>query len=209
MNPESTMRRPLKPLTVIVSLIGLFLLAGCAGSTPSRYYVLTPLTAGKATHAPDGLAIGVGPVVVPQYLDRPQLVTRSSDNRLDVGETDQWGGRLSDNVTRVLAENLSGLLATDRVSIYPWTDATAIGTQVTVDIVEFERDAAGVVTLSAFWNITDVASAKILVTRRSTIVKNIDAKGAEAADATVAAMSATLATLGQEIAAVIKALPPR
>ena len=203
------MGRPFKPLTVIVSLVGLFLLASCGSSTPSRFYVLTPLAAGKPTHAPDGLAIGVGPVVIPQYLDKPQIVTRSSDNRLDVGDIDQWGGRLSDNITRVLAENLSGLLATDRVSIYPWTDATAVGLQVTLDIVEFERDAGGTVTLSAFWNLTDVASGKILVTRRSTIVKKIDpaAKGADAYNSTVAAMSDALATISQEIAAAIKALP--
>jgi uncharacterized lipoprotein YmbA len=203
------MGRSLKPLAAIVPLVGLLLLAACSGSTPSRFYVLTPLAAGKPSHAPDGLGLGVGPVVIPQYLDKPQIVTRSSDNRLDVGESDQWGGRLSDNITRVLAENLSGLLATDRVSIYPWTDATAVGLQVTLDIVEFERNAAGVVTLSAFWNITDVANAKILLTKRSTIVKNIDpaAKGADAYDATVAAMSDALATISQEIAGAIKALP--
>src|SRR5258706_3922695 len=203
------MGRPFKPLTVIVSLVGLFLLAACGTSTPSRFYVLTPLAAGKPTHAPDGLAVGVGPVVIPQYLDRPQVVTRTSDNRLEVGETDHWGRPLNDNVTRVLAENLSGLLQTDRISIYPWTDATAVGLQVTADIVEFERNAAGTVTLSAFWNITDVTNAKILLTKRSTIVKNIDpaAKGADAYDATVAAMSDALATISQEIAGAIKALP--
>jgi uncharacterized protein len=201
------MGRPLKPLTVIASLVGLLLLASCGSGTPSRFYVLTPLAAGKPTHTLDGPGLGVGPVVVPQYLDRPQVVTRTSDNRLDVGETDQWGGRLSDNITRVLAENLSGLLQTDRVAIYPWTDATAVGVQVTVDIVEFERNAAGTVTLSAFWNITDVANAKILATRRSTITKDVGAKGTESYDATVAAMSAALADLSQEIAAEMKALP--
>ena len=201
------MGRPFKPLTVIVSFVGLFLLAACGTSTPSRFYVLTPLAAGKPTDAADGLAIGVGPVVIPQYLDRPQVVTRTSDNRLDVGETDQWGGRLNDNVTRVLAENLSGLLQTDRISIYPWTDATAVGLQVTADIVEFERNAAGAVTLSAFWNITDVANAKILVTRRSTIVKDVGPKGTESYDVTIAAMSAALADWSKEIADQIRVLP--
>ena len=203
------MGRPLKPLAATLSLVGLLVLAGCAGSTPSRFYVLTPIATTKAAHYPDGLAVGVGPVVIPQYLDRPQVVTRSSDNRLEVGEFDQWGGRLGDNVTRVLAENLSGLLATDRVSIYPWTDPGAIAFQVTLDIVAFERTAAGAVTLSAFWSIIDVANTKALVTRRSTIVKPIDpaAKGAEAYDATVAAMSDALASLSQEIASTIKAIP--
>jgi len=110
-------------------------------------------------------------------------------------------------VTRVLAENLSGLLQTDRISIYPWTDATAVGLQVTADIVEFERNAAGTVTLSAFWNITDVANAKILATRRTTIVKDVGAKGTESYDATVAAMSAALADWSKEIADQIRVLP--
>jgi len=204
------MGRPLKPLTVIVPLIGLLLLGGCAGGTPSRFYVLTPLAAGKPTHAPDGLAIGVGPVVVPQYLDRPQVVTRSSDNRLDVSDNDQWGGRLSDNVTRVLAENLSGLLDTDRVSIYPWTDASALTDQISVDITQFERDPSGAVTLTAFWSISDAQSGKVLFNGRSNIQKPVGATsaGADAYAAIAAAMSEALASLSQEIAAAISKLPP-
>src|SRR5882757_4935 len=91
------------------------LLSGCAESKPARFYVLTPLMAAKEATAAKGPALGVGPVVIPQYLDRPEIVTRSSDNRLDLANFDQWGGRFGDNITRALAENLSGLLKTDRV----------------------------------------------------------------------------------------------
>ena len=62
-------------------------LAGCAGTEPSNYYLLSALPAPetpiRATPS-DQLAVGVGPVTLPMYLDRPQLVTRASPNRLDL-----------------------------------------------------------------------------------------------------------------------------
>jgi uncharacterized lipoprotein YmbA len=149
-------------------------------------------------------------VVIPQYLDRPEIVTRSSDNRLELAEFDQWGGRIGDNITRALAENLSGLLKTDKVSIYPWTDSGALTAQISVDITQFERDQSGAVTLSAFWTIADAQSGKVLLNGRSNIQKtvaSVTSDTASAYDPIVAAMSEALASLSQEIAAAIKNLP--
>ncbi|HWA43889.1 MAG TPA: PqiC family protein [Hypericibacter adhaerens] len=183
------------------------LLSACAGSKPVRFYVLTPLAEITGVGNAAGRGIGVGPVVIPQYLDRPEIVTRSSDNRLDLAEFDQWGGRIGDNITRVLADNLSGLLDTDRISIYPWTDASSLADQVTVDITQFERDQSGAVTLIAFWSITDLQSGKVLRNGRSSIEKPVAAGGTGGYDSIAAAMSEALASLSQEIAAAIKAQP--
>src|SRR6266852_2558216 len=82
--PARSAGRPLKTLAILCSLVGLFLLAGCAGGKVSRYYVLTPIAVGKLPHDPNGIAIGIGPVVIPQYLDRQGVVTRTGSNRIDV-----------------------------------------------------------------------------------------------------------------------------
>lgn len=196
-------------LFVAIGLVaGSLLLQACSGSTPARFYVLTPQVAAQTDAMSEGIAIGVGPVVIPQYLDRPEIVTRSSDNRLDLAEFDQWGGRIGDNVTRALAENLSGLLATDRVSIFPWTDATGLDHQITVDITQFERDPTGAVTLTAFWSVNDAQSGRVLMNRRSTIQKPVAAAaaGSSGYDQTVAAMSQALGSLSEEIAAAIKSV---
>jgi len=196
----------------LVTVIGIGLVAGilqaCSGSAPSRFYVLTPQVAAPSDAPMQNIAIGVGPVVIPQYLDRPEIVTRTSDNRLDLGEFDHWGGRLGDNVTRALAEDLSSLLHTDRVAIFPWTDATGLGQQVIVDITQFERDPAGNVVLSAFWSIVDAQSGTLLTNRRSTIQKPVAAASGTATgyDETVAAMSQALGALAEEIAAAIQQL---
>jgi uncharacterized lipoprotein YmbA len=198
-------------MAAIALIVTPLLLTGCAESKPARFYVLTPLAAAKDATGQTGPSVGVGPVNIPQYLDRPQIVTRSSDNQLELGEFDQWGGRIGDNITRVLAENLSGLLKTERISIYPWTDVSSLTDQVTVDITKFERDQSGAVTLTAFWNISDAQTGKILHNGLSNIQKPLAAGTTGSAggyDVIAATMSEALASLSQEIAAAIRAVPP-
>jgi uncharacterized lipoprotein YmbA len=210
MTQESDMARFFVRIAAVALAVAPLMVSGCTASKPSRFYVLTPLEASKEAAGAKGPAVGVGPVVIPQYLDRPEIVTRSSDNRLELAEFDQWGGRIGDNITRALAENLSGLLKTDKVSIYPWTDSSALTDQISVDITQFERDQSGAVTLSAFWSIADAQSGKLLLNGRSNIQKAVApaASGATSAyDPIVAAMSEALASLSQEIAAAIKKLP--
>ncbi len=58
--------------------------AGCATSPPARFYTLNGID--KPEHAPPTTTgkeetIGVGPVSIPAYLDRPQIVTLSGKTR--------------------------------------------------------------------------------------------------------------------------------
>ena len=91
---------PARWLAVVV----FFALAGCAASPPSRFYVLSPVasdtTAPPTVSAP---AIGVGPVELPDYLGRPEIVVRSGAYELRYNETQRWAETLRDNVTSVLA----------------------------------------------------------------------------------------------------------
>ncbi len=70
---------------MVVSMTGLW---GCTVTPPSRFYILTPLdslAAGKKTRgAQNTPIIGIGPVELPGYLDRPQIVTRAGGNQLNL-----------------------------------------------------------------------------------------------------------------------------
>ena len=86
-------------------LAGLMLLtlAGCETSEQARLYTLSglPFTAASASIQPastSALAIGIGPVTLPFYLDRPQIVRRTSPNRLEIAEFDRWAEPLSNTV---------------------------------------------------------------------------------------------------------------
>ena len=52
-----------------------------------------------ATAAARGPVIGVGPITLPKYLDRPQIVSRASRNQLALGEFDRWAEPLQENVS--------------------------------------------------------------------------------------------------------------
>jgi uncharacterized protein len=100
-----------------VALLGL---SGCLGSTPpTHFYLLPPLTSGDtASPASAGqreVTLAVGPVTVPPYLDRPQIVTRTSRAKLTLADFEQWAGPLADTTARVLSEDLALLIPTERV----------------------------------------------------------------------------------------------
>jgi uncharacterized lipoprotein YmbA len=207
-----------------LALVALSLLAlaqgGCSNTPPTRFYVLSAMAEQAAEDPGKGTAIGIGPITLPQYLNRPQIVTRISGNQLDFAEFDQWGGDLNDNVTRALAANLSNLLETDRVSLYPWKDEAPIDYQVTIDVANFEQDVDGTSLLTAYWSIVDPRSGKVRLMRRSTYRDTSETArpdtansagaivggGARPYDAIVAAMSRNLEALSRDIAGAISSM---
>ena len=202
------------PLPAAFILLGLALLAltVCPGNAPTRLYVLTATTDKPASTSPEGVAIGVGPITLPKYLDRPQIVTRVAANSLDQANLDQWGGDLNDNITRVVATNLSNLLATDRVSLYPWKDGAPVDFQVTMDISRFEQDKDGNAVLNVFWSIINPKDGTVLLMRRSSYSQSAGEPASSQSDnprpfdAQAAAMSRDLALLSSDIATAITGL---
>ena len=191
-------------IAVWASLI-IIILGGCASTEPSNFYVLSPVQA--IANGPDagrslpGVTIGVGPIEIAQYLDRPQMVSRSSQNELILAEFDKWAEPLKDNIGRVLAENLSGLLSTDRVFVFPWRHSGLIDYQAVVRITRFDTDWLEETKLVARWKILG-ENGDLLVMRKS----EYRASGKEGYRAIAEAMSQNLADLSRDIAAAIQAL---
>ena len=65
------------------------------------------------------ITIGLAPIGLPRYLDRPQIMTRLGEHELGLSEVDLWADPLKDMIPRVLARNLAALLCAD-VQAYPW-----------------------------------------------------------------------------------------
>lgn len=188
-------------------VMGFVMIGGCARSQPAKVYLLHSLSeGGKMTTEGEtvpNLTIGVGPVEVPKYLDRPQIVTRTSQNELRLAEFDRWGEPLEDTVTRVLAENLSTLLATDRISLFPRIKSTEIDYQVVVEVVRFEGELGGTVSLEARWSILGEEDKKTLMTKKTVLSVATESQEYEGL---VSAQSRVLADLSREIAGAITVL---
>jgi uncharacterized lipoprotein YmbA len=185
------------------------MVAGCA-TKPTNFYLLSSLntvTASKgavgSSRSTPAVSLGVGPVVLPQHLDRPQIVTHLSHNKVDLNEFNQWAGSLRGNFSEVLAENLSTLIPTNRISLYPWKRSTRIDYQVAVHVDRFDVMADGDASLIARWSISGSDDNGALLERKSTISKPVTTQSYEAK---VSTMSQLIEDLSKEIAAAINAM---
>ena len=126
---------------------------GCTSSPSSRFYVLssTAATTPEAKRSGDEgcLSIGIGPIKIPDYLERPQIVTRTGPNEITLGEFDRWGGPLKDNFIRVLANDLSNLLCIKTIAIFPWRAGVPIDYRVEIEVLRLDGSLGGNVLLGA------------------------------------------------------------
>jgi len=191
--------RPTIPM--LATCLCLVILAGCGVTPPARYYILTPVVDSEVTTVA-GPALGIGPVDFPAYLDRPEIVHRSGDNQLYFADSDRWAEPLKTTFSRTLAENLSVMLPTDQVSLYPWARATRVDYQITIDVARFDADAGGTVVLTAGWELVRPDDNTILSRHRQTYT---EATGGLVYPAVVAAQSRTIERLARDIVTTITA----
>ena len=187
---------------VLISACSL-LTTGCS-SPPTRFYVLSTLpdSAPVSMGTSPEPAVGVGPVELPDYLDRPQIVTRSGQNELNLAEFDNWAEPLKDNATQVLAENLAVLLPSKKIATYPWKRSTPVDVQVAVKITRFDHAEGGDTVLSARWSVLSGDGGKELFARES---RYRERPSGDSYPATVAAMNRALAQFSRDVADAIKA----
>ncbi len=202
----------MKHFTHRLNFTGLWIVAaaltGCTLLSPvpdkSRFFLLTPLAPGEAG-APvsqqntRGLTLGLGPIKLPDYLDRSEIVTRADSNRLQFSENDHWAEPLKNNFTRVLSQNLSTLLGCQQIVNFPWYSSTHIDYQIAVTVDRFECDGQGNARLAARWSINDPTSGRMLDRGES----DLSAPGGAGTDQRVAALSQTLGSFSRQIATAV------
>jgi len=156
-----------------VAAIGCASMIFGARPDPPKYYVLTPTSAAppppSSPSSSGGLTLGLGPVKLPAYLDRNEVVVRVAENRIELAKNDRWAESLEKNFTRVLARDLGSQLGTQQIVVYPWYATTVIDLQVQVDVYRFETDPRGSAQLSAKWTIRNGDGSKILYTAESNL----------------------------------------
>jgi uncharacterized protein len=202
------MYRRLLQVVGAVLCASLTLLTGCLGlQQPSRFYILNTSPSAERTSpgvpGESGPAIGLGPLTLPKYVERPQIVTRTSPYELHFAEFERWAEPLEVNVLRAMTEDLSRQIPTDRVALFPWPPGTLIDYQVTVDVAEFYVQTEGQSSLVALWSIFKREGKEALVSQKSRFRAPA---GTQDYGAMVAAMSQTVADLSRDIAGTLRTL---
>lgn len=189
----------------LVALLASPLLAGCSllrgpAVTPTRFYVLAAAAAPRTTAS--SLAVGLGPITFPAYLDRPELAVRVDANHIAYQDAARWAEPLKQSFARVLATDLSNLLGAERIIAFPWYRTTKIDYAVAIDVTRFEAQSDGTAILVASWTVGR-DDQQPLASNVATL-----SRSGGSAEQTAAALSALTAELAQQIAAAIPARAP-
>ena len=173
-------------------------MSGCVTPGPdTQFYTLNePNELDLAAPLASTPAVVVGPVQLPEVLDRPQIVTRADQHRLNVHEFHRWGGSFSDEIARAVQADLLRLLGSDRVALYGTSEFSA-DYRVGLDIGRFDGGLGSDVVLELRWSIFEGTTGRLAAVYRSRIIDTADGAGI---GPLVAAQSRALAAVSRLIA---------
>jgi len=176
---------------------------------PTRYAVLAAVDelpdAARTSTAATHLTVGLGPIVVPEYLLNLEMQSRTEGTRLVPSTTERWGEPLDRGLERVLAIDLKRALGAERIVLHPWYATESPDVQVRITFTRFERADAGKVVVRATWSVRRASSDAPLVERETRLERATN--GEDGASAALA-LSFALADLASEIAAAWSEAPP-
>jgi uncharacterized protein len=185
---------------IVFCLAGLALLTACA-SPPSHFYTLSPSRDSLAGPG-SSVTVAVGPVSIPESVNRPEIVVQIGPNQVALDEFNRWASPLQSDIQRVLIENLTLLLGTPSVFRYPQGSIGAADFRVEIEVLRFESVPGDAAFLDVIWTVHG-KSEKERKTGRTTLRER--AAGVSY-DALVAAHSQALGRLSRDIAEAILTL---
>ena len=180
----------------------LVVLSGCAGSPRISFYTLDVSPPPEAANgSASRLDILLGPVTLPEIVDRPQLVLNTADNRVEIVDTSRWAQPLKGETARVLAANLAHDLGTQRVFLagQGMAGVGELDIRVAVDILRFESRPGVEATIEALWTVRRKEGGTL--SGRSVVREVVQGDGY---DPLVAAHGRALARVSHDIAEAIR-----
>lgn len=187
----------------LVFTVSVIAIGGCLSvpnSPAPRFYMLNALDrelSNQTYEIPQDVVIVVGPVKIPGYQSRPQIVTQNKDNMLTFAEFDRWGESLDTALERIILENLTVMLPTATLGMFPCNFAIPVKYQVIADVTQLQSRLDKDLLFVADWSIIDAKKNAMLLTKRSQFRQAINP---HTYSGLTKALSAVCASLSSEIA---------
>ena len=194
--------RPYLSLPILMSAV---LLGGCS-TQPSQktlfYRLDLPVASAQQTTEPTKTVsaqplIGIGPVTLANYLDRPQIIRRLSPYQLELDDFHHWAGKLQDNITLVLVDALQSNLGADKVVGYPWHRAVKPAYELSLNVDRLDAQQEQLL-LQVRWTLIDGREGRLIDLHQANITEPVQGSGAEAQ---VAAASRAVKRLAEQLTA--------
>lgn len=127
--------------------------SACASSPLVHYFTLDDWQP-TAPGSPNGLRIAVTQVNLPELIDRPQLVVRSTSHQLRLSDQYEWAEPLRRQIPRVIARDLGEALGSDCIVALP-IDAQDfdLDFKVMLDIQRLDIISTQGVDLDVVWRV--------------------------------------------------------
>jgi len=188
----------------------LALIAGGCVSVPDspnpKFYMLRAIDEGQVTQkftVAANMIIGIGPVKIPEYLNRPQIVTRDKNNMLIFAQFDRWGESLDIGLGRLIRENLIVMLPGATLEMFPWGLDVPVKYQVFIDVVQLESELDKDMLFTVQWSIFDIDKKKMVIIKRSEFRPPVNPQNYSGL---VKTLSAACVSLSSEIAEAVGSL---
>lgn len=140
---------------ILYTFIICILVSSCSisGTTrPAQFYVLD-VTATPNSNEAKNLHLGVGPILIPGYIDRPQIVTKTESSELVYAEYKRWAEPMDEMFTRTLTQNITITTGSNSVISHPWSSKANLENELTAKIIKFENSAKGDALLIVQWQL--------------------------------------------------------
>jgi uncharacterized lipoprotein YmbA len=200
-------------LALVFLALGLGSCVSLKRTPEARFFVLQALA-----EAPEGAAspleggvVGLLRIVVPDYLERPQVVSWIAPGELKIDEFLRWAEPIDAGVSRTLAEDLQTLLPKTRIIRAPWPSAVKLRCRVRVELERFGPQTNGEVQLGGRFALLPVSSEQPLVAHPVSLRRGplpTAAGGLPDVGVEVEALSQLVADLARQIVAALQELPP-
>ncbi|KPK13560.1 MAG: hypothetical protein AMJ67_17215 [Betaproteobacteria bacterium SG8_41] len=138
---------------VLIALIGAAGLAAGCGTTPEPAFYTLATEAGGASAQMPAISVIVGPVTLPEAVDRPQLVISAAGNRVQIEEFHRWAEPLKTGISRAVAMHLGRQLGTSRAGIFSDVTIGDPDYRVLIDMQRFESRPGEAATVEALWTV--------------------------------------------------------
>lgn len=158
-------------LKLALLILGIMLMTGCGigGTSPStRFYILKPLDIAETAQTPKatGETVGIAQVVLPGYLDRPQIITRTAGHLITLADYDHWAEDLADNINQVLVEQISSIRPNDSIIAHPWPRHHKVNKQIKLNILRFDGMQGGKTELKGSWFLLNGRGDQVISSHR-------------------------------------------
>lgn len=157
----------MKPVCSILITMLSTILVSCGSSPPVRYYSLEAIETASAGENTDAIVVGLGPLRMPEYLKRPQMVTRGSGAEVKVHEFARWAEPVDKAMHRVIAADVESQLDGIVILAYPYLETIPVDFLVLGQVDRFDSDASGRTLLQIQWTVLSRDRETVIPPRRA------------------------------------------